>query len=97
MAELFPEFGSVTPLGGATVAVFDRVPVAVALTVPVTVKVTVPLTGTSMVKAVMSPLAVAGQFGASHVHFTPVSAFGIVSVTFAAFTADGPEFLTVRV
>ena len=79
-------------------AVFDRVPVAVALTVPVTTNVTVPLAGRSMANAVMSPLAFVGQFGASQVHFDcSPKAFGIVSLTFAPFTADGPTFLTVMV
>ena len=37
VAELLPGFGSVTPPGAATVAVFDTVPVAAALIVAVAV------------------------------------------------------------
>ena len=79
------------------VAVFDRLIGGVPVMVPVTVKMTVPLTARSMVNAVMSPLAFAGQFGASHVQCGLFSPLGKASLTLAPVTADGPAFSTVMV
>ena len=45
VAVLLPVTGSITPAGGATVAVLTRVPVVAGGTVPVTVKVAVAPTG----------------------------------------------------
>ena len=94
VAELFAGVGSVTPPGAATVAVFTNVPVADALTAPVTVNVAVAPTG-RFTDALMLPLPLAGHNpppAPAHVQVTPLSDAGIVSVTIAAVTADGPAF-----
>ena len=99
VAELLPGVGSVTPAGAAIVAVLTRLPVADALIVPVTVNVTEPPTGRLTV-ALMLPLPLAGQVAppvAVQVQVTPVRAAGIVSVTVAAVTADGPVLVATIV
>ena len=99
VAVLFAGVGSVTPAGAAIVAVLTRLPVAEATTVPVTVNVAVAPTGRST-EALMLPLPLAGQApppAAEHVHVTPDSAAGIVSVTVAAVTADGPVLVATIV
>ena len=97
VAELLPGAGSVTPFGTAMVAVFESVIGGVPMMIPDTVKTTAPLTGRSIVKAVMSPLAFAGQFGASHVQCGLTSPLGSWSFTLAPVTADGPAFRAVIV
>ena len=92
VAELFAAVGSVTPAGGAIVAVLTRLPVALAEIVPVTVNVTEPPTG-KLTDALMLPLPLAGHVpppAPAHVQVTPLSAAGMVSATVAAVTADGP-------
>ena len=99
VAELLAGVGSVTPPGAAIAAVLTRFPVAEALIVPVTVNVAVPPTGRST-EALMLPLPLAGQVApplAEQVQVTPESAAGIVSVTVAAVTADGPLLPTTIV
>ena len=86
VAELLPGVGSVTPAGGATVAVLTRLPVADADTVPVTVNVTDAPTG-RFTDALMLPLPLAGHVPPplpAHVHVTPLNAAGMVSATVAA-------------
>jgi hypothetical protein len=94
VALLFAGFGSVTPLGTATVAVLLSVPVADALTVPVSVYVTLPLTGRFTVSLMLpEPLAVQVPPPApTHVQLAPVIVAGRVSVTVAPVTALGPAF-----
>ena len=99
VALLFPDGGSLTPLGGAIVAVFDSVPVAFADSVPVTVNVTEPPAARSTLSA-RSPLPLAAHAepgDAAQVHVAPVSATGSTSVTVAPVTALGPALLAVIV
>jgi hypothetical protein len=99
VAVLFAAVGSVTPAGGAIVAMFTRTPVADAAIVPVTVNVTDAPTG-RFTEALMLPLPLAGQVPPAvplHVHVVPVNVAGIVSVTVAAVTADGPVLLATSV
>ena len=94
VAVLLAPFGSLLPTGAATVAVFTSEPVAAGATVPVTVNVTVPATR-RLTEALMLPLPEAGQVEpavAVHVHVTPVSVAGSVSVTVAPVITDGPAF-----
>ena len=100
VAELFAGVGSVTPAGTATVAVLTRVPVAVATTVAEIVNVAVAPTGRSTVVAMLPlplPAAHDPPPAGTHVHVTPLNDAGIVSVTVAADTADGPALLATTV
>ena len=100
VAELFAGVGSVTPPGTAMAAVFTRFPTAEALIVPVTVNVADAPTG-RFTKPLMLPEPLAAGHDApplvEHVHVTPLSDAGIVSVTVAAVIADGPELLATMV
>jgi hypothetical protein len=95
VAELLPAVGSVTPAGAEIDAVLERLPVAVGDTVAKMVNVALAPTGRSTVVP-MLPLPLPAAHDAppagTHVHVTPVRLAGIVSVTGAATTADGPEF-----
>ena len=62
VAELLPDVESVTPVGAATVAVFDRVPVALAAIVAVSVKVAVPPEARSTVALMLPAPFAASQF-----------------------------------
>ena len=91
VAALFAVFGSVAPAGTSTCAVLVIVP-AVAVTVAVTVNVTEAPTGRST-SSLMLPLPVAVQAPppvAAQVHVAPARPAGMVSVTTAPVTADGP-------
>jgi hypothetical protein len=92
--------GSATPAGAATCAVLTRLPVAVATTVAVIVKVALEPTGRSTV-VLMFPLPLlAAQDpppAGTHVHVAELSVPGIVSVTGAATTADGPALAATTV
>ena len=93
VAVLLAGVGSVTPPGAATVAVFDKVPVAVAATVADTVNVAAP-PAASVTEALIAPAPDEGQLEpapvAAQVHVTPVSDAGNVSLTLAPVTVDGP-------
>jgi hypothetical protein len=92
VAELLPGVGSVTEAGAATVAVLDRLPVAVVAIVAVSVKVAVP-PGASVTEALMLPLPDAGHVDpadAAQVHVAPDNVAGKVSVTVAAVALEGP-------
>ena len=94
VAELFAGVGSVTPPGRAMAAELTSDPVAAGEIVPVTVNVAVPLDN-SVTDALIEPAPDAGHVdpdAAAHVHVTPVSDAGIVSVTVAAVTVEGPAF-----
>jgi hypothetical protein len=99
VAELLARFGSVTPLGGNTVAVLLRLPVADELTVPVTVYVTVPPGGRFAVSLMWpDPLAVQLPPPApTQIQVTPVIAAGTVSDTVAPSATLGPAFDTTMV
>jgi hypothetical protein len=92
VAELLAGVGSVTPAGGATVAVLASVPVADGAIDPVTTNVTDAPTGRLTLELTL-PLPPAGHVpppAPEHVHVTPLKAAGIESATVAADTADGP-------
>src|SRR5882762_4337159 len=96
VAELFPA-GSFTPAGAVTVATLMIVPVP--MTVAVAVKVAVP-PASRLTAALILPLPLAGQLDpadAAHVHVTPLSWAGKLSVTVAAATALGPALLATIV
>ncbi len=100
VAVSFPGTGSVVPAGGATVAVLARVPMASGATVPVATKVADAPAGRSTVVAMgPEPLAVpqTPPSVALHVHVTPVSTAGNVSLTGAPVTVLGPALATVIV
>jgi hypothetical protein len=91
---LFAAVGSVTPPGSATLAVFTRDPVALDEMAPVTVKVAVPLVS-NVTGALIDPEPDAGHEDpaeATQVHVTLLSEAGMVSVTVAAVTVEGPAF-----
>ena len=91
--ELSAGVGSVTPAGAAICAVLTRLPVAVATTVAVIVKVALAPTGRSTVVLMLPlplPAAQDPPPAGTHVHVAELSVAGIVSVTGAATTADGP-------
>ena len=80
------------PGGAPIVAVLVSVPVADAANVPVSVNVAVP-PDSRFTDALMLPVPAAGQLLpalAAHVHVTPVSVAGTVSITVAPTTAFGP-------
>jgi len=93
VAVLLPGVGSVVPPGRATLAVFANDPVAPAEIVPVSVNVAVPLDSNVTVALIdPEPAAVHDEPGdAAHVHVTAESVPGVVSVTVAPVTTDGPE------
>ncbi len=101
VVSLFTRLGSVTPDGGATLAVLDRLPLAGA--VPTTVIVTLPPAGKfGMVALTALPAAIdAGQaapaVALAQLVVTPVMLAGTLSVTTAPLAAPGPALLTVRV
>lgn len=97
---LLPGSGSVTPVGGVTLAVLAIGPVAFAGTCAVTVNVAVPpFARLTVVLMLPVPLAVlqAEPDDAVHVQATPVSTLGMVSVTVAPVTGLGPSLVTVIV
>ena len=100
VASLLPVSGSVVPVGAVTVAVFETVPLAEPRTVASTAKVTEP-DGARSTVAEMSPVPFASSQNppvpSAQVHVAPVSSAGIVSVTTASNTADGPSFVTTIV
>jgi hypothetical protein len=99
VAVLLAAVGSLAPPGSVTVAVFDKVPVAVDTTVAFTVKVTEPEART-FTDAEMLPDPDAGQLDpavAEHVHVAPVRLAGNVSATVAPVIADGPALLATMV
>ena len=93
VAELLAGVGSATPPGTAIAAVLTSVPVAVATTVAETVNVAEAPAGRSTV-VTMSPLPLPAAHEpppeGTHTHVTAESDAGMVSVTGAAVTADGP-------
>ena len=99
VALLFAGFVSVTPAGAATVAVLDKLPVAVGKMVPVTVKVTEPPAGRFTVSLMFpEPAAVAVPPPApTAVQVTPVKVAGSVSATVAPGALLGPAFEAVIV
>ena len=100
VALLFPGVGSVTVAGGVTVAVFTKLPVAVASTVPVIVKVALP-PDARLIAVPMFPLPLATPLepapAYTAVQVAPVSVAGIVSVIVAPVTKLGPVLLTTMV
>src|SRR5262245_40987689 len=90
---------SVTPVGGVTVAVFWREPVADGSTWTVKAKVTAALTGRSTVVA-RAPVPLAGPVTAAPplspvtVQLADVTPAGRGSDTLAPVTVLGPKFLT---
>ena len=93
VALLLPGVGSVVPPGGATVAVFDQDPVALADTVPVSVNVAVPPTS-RLTGALMLPLPIRGtaaaRRGRRRSRSRRLIVAGSVSATVAPVTALGP-------
>lgn len=99
VAALLPGVGSVTPPGAATVAVFDRDPVAVDITDAVNVYVAVPL-GSRVMVSLMLPVPENPQLEpaeAVQVQVAPVSVDGNVSVTVAPVAVDGPVLVATMV
>src|SRR5262245_10961429 len=95
-----PGVGSVVPTGGVAVAVLARVPMASCATVPVAMKVADAPAGRSTVVAMAPEPLVSPQTPPSealHVHVTPVSTAGKVSLTEAPVTVPGPALTTVIV
>src|SRR5262245_47547554 len=102
LALLLPGVGSVTPAGGATVAVLTRAPVADGLTCTVKVKLTVALTGRSTVVAraprpLAGPVTLPPPLLAVTVQLALVTPAGSESETLAPMTALGPSLLTTKV
>src|SRR5262245_60477310 len=99
VAVLLPGVGSVTPAGGATVAVLTREPVADGLTWTVYVNVTVAPTGRLTVVA-RAPAPFAGPVTAPPpvksvaAQLADVTPAGRASDTLAPVTALGPVLLT---
>jgi hypothetical protein len=90
---------SFVPTGGVTVAVFANVPVAVDEIAPTTVYATLAPTGI-VTASLMEPEPLEVHEApdeATHVHVALVSALGIVSVTLAPITFDGPALFTTMV
>jgi hypothetical protein len=99
VAELFPANGSVTPAGGATVAVFTTVPVAAVLMVADTVYVTLPPTGRLTRLLMLPDPDGAGHVpppAPTHVHVA-VNGAGNASATVAPVTLLGPALLATIV
>ena len=100
LAELLMELGSFAPLGGATVAIFVSVPVALLEIVAVSVNVAVPPTAKLTVAEMLPfPLGVPqlDPDEAVQVHEAFVNAAGKLSVTVAPVMALGPALLTTMV
>src|SRR5438093_4392181 len=100
VALLFPGFGSVIPLGVATVAVFDSVPEALISSVPVAVNVAVPPEKRLTVWLMFPEPLAAPQVDpaeAVHVQVIPMRTAGKVSVTAAPVTPSGPASPTMIV
>ena len=96
VAELLPEFGSVTPEGAATVAVFVSVPVVPFGTVPVKV-ITADAPAARLTDVETFPVPDDGEQPEEHVHPKPSTGVGTESETAAPTTAAGPPFVTVIV
>ena len=89
VAELLPGFGSLTPAGAVTVAVFDRLPVAPAAIAALTVYVTVPPAGRLTVSLILpDPAAVQVPPPAPTQVHVAVRAAGNVSATVAPGAFD---------
>jgi hypothetical protein len=91
--------GSVTEPGNAMVAVLEIVPVAEAMTVAEIENVVVPA-GANVTVAATLPLPDAGQVDpavAAHVQVAAESDAGIVSLTVAPVTVDGPGLVATTV
>ena len=93
VALLFAELGSVTPVGGATVAVLESDPVVLLGTVPESV-IVVDAPEASVTAVAMLPVPDEGEQPDAHVHAKLENAPGTVSATAAPDTADGPAFET---
>ena len=99
VAVLLARLGSVTPAGGAMVAVLTMEPVALPATVASTVNVAVPPLS-KFTLAEMLPLPLAGQLEptlATQLQALNVRAAGAVSATVAPTTALGPPFVATTV
>src|SRR5947209_3157789 len=104
VALLLPGVGSVSPLGGATVAVLTRSPVAEGRAVPRTVKTT-PLpapaamstTALRLLPEPVAPLVTEALPVVLEVQVTPVRILGRVSATLAPTASLGPALVTVMV
>ena len=101
---LFVRLLSVTPLGGLTVAVLTRFPVAEARAVPVTLNTTeLPAPAGTLIVAArllpepVPPLLTLAPPTMLEVQVTPVSVAGIVSATVAPTALLGPLLVTVIV
>ena len=98
VALLLAEFGSLTPKGAVTLAVLERVPVAVEATFPVALYVTKLPAGIVRVSW-MLPVPVAVNPDAPPlcvaVNVTPVKIAGKLSVIVAPLTLLGPAFVTL--
>ena len=105
VAELFPGVESVVPAGTATLAVFERVPVAEEATVPFTVNVAVAPLLRSIARLMLPLLPEAGKpqllpaatGETTQLHVAPLKAAGKVSDTVAPVTSEGPLFVTTIV
>lgn len=101
VAELFAGFGSVVPLGTATLTVLDTVPVAALETVTTNVKVAVPPTARLIAVLFIFtwPLGALqlDPADAVQVHEPMINALGRMSVTVAPVTALGPALVTTIV
>ena len=93
VALLFAGTGSVVPAGVATVAVFDRVPVAVPDSVPLTTNVADPPAPNVTVVLMLLPVPEAtlqvDPIVAVQLQVTPVRVAGTVSATTALVTVAG--------
>jgi hypothetical protein len=99
VAVLLPALVSVTPNGTVTLAVFVNVPVAAGAIAALTENVTDAPTGRPTL-LLIEPLPDAGQVpppDPEHVHVIALTPAGIVSVTDAPVTADGPVLETTTV
>src|SRR5262249_51045770 len=102
VALLLPGLGSVTPGGGATVAVLSRLPVAAGSIWTVKVKLTVAPTGRPAVAASAplpppGPRTAAPPVALANAQLPPVAPAGSRSDTLAPLTALGPALLTTMV
>ena len=99
VAELLAPLVSVTPRGAATVAVLVNEPVAAAEIGAVTVNVAVAPTGRVTV-VLIEPLPAAAQVpppAPAQVQLIEVTPVGMVSLTAAPATSDGPRLVTTTV
>jgi hypothetical protein len=109
--ELFPDTGSVTPVGGDTDASFDTdgVPVFTTFTTAVTDTVYVLFTAStgrvspplwrSFTDNAVAPESHMSAFDSAYAHTTPITVNPVpgVSTSFAPVTVEGPRFVTVTV